>query len=90
MRYRSDGSEITIGDRVLVDGNVSGVVVCDFDRWQCLAGYERWLTKEELVGGGRLSSGVMVKTKDLGFLHYPSEDWTIVRDPAGDDEHSSI
>jgi hypothetical protein len=79
MRYRADASEIHAGDHVLVEGDVPGVVVCDFDNWQAIAGYEGWLTKEELVGGGKLSSGIMVETKDLGMVHYPSEDDRIVR-----------
>ena len=82
MRYKSDGSEINVGDRVLVEGNVRGLVVCDFDQWKCLEGYESWLTKEELVGGGKLSSGVMIETKELGFLHYADEDVAILRDVA--------
>jgi len=83
MRYKSDGVEIKVGDRVLVDRKVHGVVVCDFDLWQCLDGYEKWLTKEELVGGGKLSSGIMIETKELGFVHYSEEDEDIARDPTG-------
>lgn len=79
MRYKQDGLEISVGDRVFVDANVPGIVICDFDRWQCVEGYESWLTKEELGGGGTLSSGVMIKTDGLGFLHYPEEDESIVK-----------
>ena len=80
MRYKSDGSEISVGDLVIVEGNVHGRVVCDFDRWRSLAGYEGCLTKEELVGGGKLSSGVMVESKELGMAHYAAEDVDIVKD----------
>jgi hypothetical protein len=80
MRYISDGSEINIGDHVLVERNVRGVVVCDFDRKVCLKGYESWLGGDELVGGGRLSSGIMVETKDLGMVHYASNDVDIFKD----------
>ena len=82
MRYTSDNSEISVGDHVVVEGNVRGVVVCDFDRRQCLNGYEEWLTQEALVGGGTLSRGVMVETQELGMLHYPVEDADILRAPA--------
>lgn len=79
MRYKNDGSAITLGDHVIVEGNVSGIVVCDFDKWRCLEGYEDWLTKEELVGGGKLASGVMIETSELGFLHYAEEDEDILK-----------
>lgn len=82
MHYKSDGSEINVGDRVLLYGDVPGVVVCDFDRWLCMKGYEEWLTKEELVGGGHLDSGIMIETKEMGMLHYPDDDFDIARDPA--------
>ncbi|MBI3898505.1 MAG: hypothetical protein HY308_09445 [Gammaproteobacteria bacterium] len=73
MRYKN-GTEINVGDHVLVEGNVRGTVVCDYDKRECLDGYDSWLTKEELVGGGTLSSGVMIETDELGFLHYPEDD----------------
>lgn len=74
MRYKQNGEVIKIGDQVIVEGNVKGVVVCDFDQKKCLAGYEDWLTNDELIGGGKLSSGVMIKSDELGFLHYPEDD----------------
>lgn len=74
MLYKADGKEISVGDRVLVEGGLHGTVICDFDKWEALRGYESWLTKEDLVGGGTLKSGVMIKTTELGFLHYPEED----------------
>lgn len=79
MRYKNNSSEINLGDRVMVEGNVHGIVVCDFDKWQCVEGYEDWLTKDDLVGGGKLSSGVMIKTDELGFLHYAEEDEDILK-----------
>lgn len=81
MRYKSDGSEVRIGDNVLVETNVRGRVVCDFDKRECLPGYDRWLMQETLVGGGTLSTGIMVETKEMGLVHYPSEDEGIVRVP---------
>jgi hypothetical protein len=80
MRFKASQKAIGIGDRVLVEKNVPGVVVCDFDNWQSLKGYESWLTKEKLLGGGTLKSGVMVETKELGFLHYAEEDDNLVAD----------
>ena len=80
MLYKKDRTEIVIGDEVVVEGNVRGLVVCDFDKNRCLSGYEGWLTKEELLGGGTLSVGIMIQTKDLGMLHYADEDIEIVKD----------
>jgi len=74
MRYRLSGEVICLGDCVVVEGDVRGVVVCDYDLQKCLAGYEKWLSNEELVDGGRLSKGVMIETKELGFLYYANED----------------
>lgn len=80
MRYLSNGEMIEVGDPVIVEGGVRGRVVCDYDRRNCLDGYERWLTTKTLVGGGNLSSGIMVETNELGFLHYPVEDVEVCRD----------
>ena len=54
---------------VVVEGDVKGIVVCDYDQQECLPGYEDWFTKETLVGGGTLSKGIMVKTNELDFIH---------------------
>lgn len=74
MRYVQNGKPIQVGDIVLVEGNVEGLVVCDYEKAKCLPGYEGWLTRDELVGGGTLSRGIMVKTDELGFVHYDEED----------------
>lgn len=76
MRYTSGNRDIRIGDSVLAD-DAKGSVVCDFERWECVAGYEDWLTKEQMLGGGYLSSGVLVKTEDFGLINYPEEDESI-------------
>lgn len=81
MHYESDGSEISLGDHVIVEGDVRGRVVCDFDRWQCLEGYEAWLSKKELVGGGTLSTGIMVEAGELGMVHYATDDTDIIKAP---------
>ena len=83
MLYKASGEEIQVGDRVLVEGNVPGKVVCDFDNWKSLEGYEHWLTKEELVGGGTLRSGIMVETTEIGFVHLPEVDDELVRQVEG-------
>lgn len=79
LRYKADGSEIRIGDDVLVEKNVRGRVVCDFDKRECLPGYDKWLTQEVLVGGSTLSTGIMIETKEMGLVHYPAEDEQIAR-----------
>jgi hypothetical protein len=78
VKYESIDREICVGDSVLVEGGIMGTVVCDFERWLCLNGYEDWLTKEKMVGGNYLSSGILVKTDDMGMIHYAEPDETIV------------
>jgi hypothetical protein len=80
MRYLDGDDEVKVGDRVLVEGNVSGIVVCDFEKSKCMPGYEEWLEKVELTGGGRLTSGVLIATTDMGLVHYPEEDAAIRRE----------
>lgn len=80
MRYSHTNKEISIGDRVLIGRKTKGVVVCDYDSWKCLDGYEGWLTKKPLVGGGTFSAGVMIETKEFGLLHYAEEDEDIEPD----------
>lgn len=78
MNYVGGGANIVVGDSVLVEGDIRGLVICDFDNWRCLSGYEGWLTKEEMLGGGFLSSGVLIKTDDLGIVHYAVPDDEVV------------
>lgn len=73
MNYSESKKKIELGDNVIIDFDTIGVVVCDFESWMCLEGYETWLVKDELVGGGYLTSGIMVKTEELGFLHCTEE-----------------
>ncbi|NOT88218.1 MAG: hypothetical protein HOP03_08540 [Lysobacter sp.] len=77
MKYLKGDRDIRVGDVVNVEGNVRGLVVCDFDNWLCAVGYDSWLTKEEMVGGGRLDKGVLIETEDLGMLYYAEPDQTI-------------
>jgi len=72
MRY-SDGSEMNVGDEVLADG-MSGLIVCDSDNRRFAEGYEGWdMPTIEMVGGGTLSSGVMIGTVEAGLVHYTSD-----------------
>ena len=73
MKY-CNGEEIKSGDIVIIKGIGEGRIVCDYDKRECLKGYESWLIDDELVAGGFLSDGVMIETKSLGFLHYPRQD----------------
>jgi hypothetical protein len=80
MRYAT-GQEMTVGDEVVAD-RIAGVIVCDFDNRQFLDGYESWdMPEVEMVGGGTLSAGVMIKTVEAGMIHYKiiDEDVQFVR-----------
>lgn len=70
MKYVNVDRQIGIGDSVLVEGGVIGIVVCDFERWLCLDSYESWFTKKKMADGDYLSSGVLVETADIGMIHY--------------------
>ena len=78
MKYVGIDRKICIGDLVLVESGVIGTVVCDFERWICLEGYESWLTKEKMAGGDYLSSGILVETVEIGMIHYAEPDETII------------
>ncbi len=69
MRY-ANGRQIKVGDAVLADG-MTGIIVCDFDNQRFAEGFEDWNAPcTEMLGGGRLSSGVMVHTNEAGLIHY--------------------
>lgn len=69
MMY-STGQPIMVGDHVKVDG-MAGIVVCDFDNRAFLAGYSEWdMPDVEMIGGGTLSSGIMIKTTEAGLIYY--------------------
>lgn len=73
MKYTGCAEDIQVGDVVKIDG-FNGVVVCDYANNIALGGYEDWLIKDELVGGGYFSTGIMVETEVAGFIYYPCED----------------
>lgn len=82
MKY-ANGQSIEIGDEVTADG-MSGVVVCDFDNREFAEGYGDWdAPTVEMLGGGTLSSGIMVNTVEAGLVHYESGsgDIRLVRSP---------
>ena len=81
MNY-STGQKIKIGDQVTTDG-MRGVVVCDFDNREFLEGHEDCdMPTVKMLGGGTLSSGVMIETKEAGLIHYPQEDEGIIWTPS--------
>ena len=77
MKYFKTEKGISVGDAVRVEGNVRGVVVCDFDRWICMAGYDDWLVKEKMADGEYLDRGILVKTDEIGMIYYAEQDETI-------------
>jgi hypothetical protein len=83
MNY-SNGQQIKVGDQVVADG-MAGRVVCDFDNREFLDGYEGWdMPTVEMLGGGTLSSGVMIETEAAGLVHYADEDKGIIRAVSAD------
>lgn len=83
MNY-STGQKIKVGDQVVADG-MAGHVVCDFDNRVFLDGYEGWdMPTVEMLGGGTLSSGVMIETEEAGLVHYAYEDKGIIRAVSAD------
>ena len=78
MNY-STGKQMWIGDKVVADG-MSGIIVCDFDNREFLEGYSDLdMPGVEMVGGGALSSGVMIKTVEAGLVYYQNEEFGDVR-----------
>ncbi|MEO8175472.1 MAG: hypothetical protein ABI626_02285 [Sphingomicrobium sp.] len=72
MNYPT-GEKMKVGDQVVADW-MSGVIVCDFDSREFLEGYSGWDTPDvEMLGGGTLSSGVMIETVEAGLVHYENE-----------------
>ena len=65
MTY-TDGTEIKLGDRVVISGKHNGVVVANIDG----AEYSEAHPKEQWA---YLSSGVMIDTDFGGLVHYQQE-----------------
>ena len=69
MKYVT-GQEMKVGDAVIAD-EMTGVIVCDFDNREFAPGYADWdMPDVEMLGGGTLSSGVMIDTVEAGLIHY--------------------
>lgn len=77
MKYLNSDLVVKVGDEVIADG-VLGTVVCDYDSELCSLGYESWLTQKASDGTNFLSSGIMVETKEYGFLYYPIADSDLI------------
>jgi hypothetical protein len=70
MQYAT-GQKMKVGDEVVADG-MRGVIVCDYGSHEFAEGYETWDVPPtlEMLGGGYLSSGVMITTAEAGMIHY--------------------
>ena len=68
------GQAMRVGDVVVAD-EMDGTVVCDFDRREFAIGYKDWdAPLVEMLCGGTLSSGVMIRTVEAGLIHYEHAD----------------
>ena len=77
MKYLKNEKEICVGDAVRVEGNMFGIVVCDFDRWTCIDGYDECLVKQKMADGKCLDTGILVKTEEIGMIYYSEQDEAI-------------
>ncbi|EKS9883505.1 hypothetical protein BTK96_000400 [Burkholderia pyrrocinia] len=77
MKYFSAANDVKVGDSVLVEDNVDGTVVCDFDHSQFLHGYEDWAPSLGVVTDGVPTKGFLIKTKKYGLINYEDEDESI-------------
>ena len=65
MEY-SNGMEVKLGDKVLIDGKYNGVVVANIDG-------SEYSEKEPEAKWGYLGSDVMIDTDFGGLVHYKQE-----------------
>ena len=72
MKY-ADGQDVKLGDMVVLWGDCSGVVICSIDTDEYISDFP----KEEWQ---YLTSGVIVRTKKSGLIHYiePDEDFKLI------------
>ncbi|VWD51221.1 hypothetical protein BLA39750_06178 [Burkholderia lata] len=77
MKYVDFERRIRVGDSVLVEDSVAGVVVCDFDEGQFLPGFEDWSPSASVVKDGVPTQGVLIETGGYGLIHYENEDYSI-------------
>ena len=67
MKYQ-DGSEIRAGDEILLDGGMTGVVLCCFDSSEYTPefDYDNWLDL--------FKTGLMVDSDQIGLIYYSEPD----------------
>lgn len=66
MHYK-DGTPVSVGDQVKVNGDMTGRVVALIDQGQFASDYpaEHW---------SYLAVGVLIETVQAGLVHYPNRD----------------
>lgn len=74
MKCVRTGRDVRAGDVVRVEGGVRGIVVCDYGHWECVDGYERFLTRNRMFDGSTLGAGVMVDAEHFGLILYPEQE----------------
>jgi hypothetical protein len=62
MRY-PDGQEVKLGDKVALENDQQGTVVCSIDRGEYSASYPR-------TQWGYLGAGVLIEFPSYGLVHY--------------------
>lgn len=78
VKYRDGDRNIRVGDSVLVENGVEGLVVCDFEDKEYEPGYEDWSAGFCAAASGIPVKGIMVSTAEYGLIYYESEDDSIV------------
>jgi len=66
MKY-SDGTNISVSDRVLMDGGITGTVVCSIDDGVGSEGFsiDEWKY---------LKTGIIIQSDEAGIIHYKPTD----------------
>lgn len=78
VKYRDGDRNIRVGDSVLVENGVEGLIVCDFEGKEYGPGYEDWSAGFCAAASGIPGKGIMVSTAEYGLIYYESEDDSIV------------
>lgn len=78
VKYRDGDRNIRLGDSVLVENGIGGLVVCDFEGKEYEPGYEDWSAGFCAAASGIPVKGIMVSTAEYGLIYYESEDDSIV------------
>ncbi|EKS9795043.1 MULTISPECIES: hypothetical protein [Burkholderia] len=77
MKYVGFERGFKVGDSVLVEDGVEGVVVCDFDGSQFFPGFEDWSPGASVVKDSVPNKGVLIESRRYGLIHYENEDDSI-------------